>query len=152
MERESNQRAGIGSNGNTVWYDPTDPADEKRAWMSAFGMSSERYDEIKDQTQKRIDEFNAKYPLLKNLVWANGEMYYTDDAGNRIETEVALKDVTDTLKNTMREQLKDRIPNAEIETRVERLQVEIDGEDKFGLNNDQYLHYVDLADFEGDND
>lgn len=145
--KKLNHNASVGKNGNTVWYNQNDPVDEKRAWMAALGMTSERYDEMKESSRKRNEAFNQKYPYLKNLSWTNGEMYYTDDKGNRIDTQVALDQAAESMKDAMRNLLKDRMPNTEVETRVELLTKVIEGNEIFN-SGDDYLCYVDPADFE----
>jgi hypothetical protein len=125
------QKASIGSFDKTIHYDPTNPLDEKRAWMAAFNISSDRYDEIKMSAFKKKEELDTKHPYLKNLNWVNGEMYYIDDNGNRIETEVAIKEISASLEQSMRELLKSKIPEAQIETKIEMLHKLIDGKDLY---------------------
>lgn len=84
-------QASIGSQRGQFSYDDQNPEEEKAAWMACFDITSERYDEVKESTRKRTEEFNKKYPLLKNLCWVTtekgNEMYYTDDKGKRLENQ-----------------------------------------------------------------
>ena len=66
-------------------YIQGDKAIARLAWAYAFNQTLEEYDEMQKESEARLAEFDTKYPLLKDLVWANGEMYYQDKDGNRKE-------------------------------------------------------------------
>lgn len=139
MEKDKKKAtASIGSHRGIFPYDPSDPVEEKQAWMAAFDMTPERYDEVKELGRKRTEAFNTKYPYLKNLNWTNGEMYYTDDAGNRLETEIALDQATDSMKEAMANILKNKAILTE--TKIEKSDCSI--------NDDQYLKKINPELFE----
>ena len=68
-----------------VTYDEHNPQDRKQAWKTFWEISEEEYDRQEAERRKASEEFKKKYPLLHNLVWADGEMYYVDDHGNRLD-------------------------------------------------------------------
>lgn len=68
-----------------VSYDDKNPAERKQAWMTFWEESEIEYDRREAEMKKEREEFKKKYPLLDNLVWADGEMYYVDDDGNRLD-------------------------------------------------------------------
>ena len=96
MDNEENKTCVSGPAGS-YWYDQTDLVDEKRAWMAAFKISSEKHDEIMEKNKKKTEEFDKQYPFTRNLHFVNGELFYLDEKGKRIEFEDGLKAIGDKL-------------------------------------------------------
>ena len=71
-------KASVGTWNKQVEFDTEDAADTKRAWMEAFNMTSERYDEVRKETDEWIEGFYERNPLLKEVIIPIGEQNSTD--------------------------------------------------------------------------
>lgn len=75
----------------------------KTKWIRDYwDEKQEEYDKREAERKKENDEFYAKYPSLKNLMWVDGEMYYTDDDGNRlsdVDTKAQLNNIKDQIRD-----------------------------------------------------
>lgn len=89
-------KASIGSSRGTFEYNPDNKEEKKQAYMKAFDMSSEKYDEIQADIKKKDDEFAKNYPALVDLVWADDEMYYLID-GKRVEVADRLEEIKEQI-------------------------------------------------------
>lgn len=104
-------KAGIGGKGGTYYYDPENKEAEKQAYMKAWLMTSEEYDDMKAKVNAQVEEsqkkFAEKYPALVDLVWAGDEMYYLID-GKRVEVQDRLEDIKEQIAASFNEVASDK--------------------------------------------
>lgn len=62
-------------------------SESDKAWAWYIGKTPEQYQEHKAEIEKKFDARKREKPSLHNLVMANGETYYVNDAGDRISFE-----------------------------------------------------------------
>ncbi len=75
-------------------YNDKDPVDTKRAFMEAYGFTSEEYDSHNQNYLKAMEELNEKYPSLSGLVLDGENYYYADEDGNPTGKELDMEAIS----------------------------------------------------------